>query len=116
MESENSNSILPAVVEALCAADHGEIDWKKDGGRLLPSREQVIEIIEALRSVLFPGYFGISELSNSSILFHVGVPLDRVMRLFEEQIKRGLCFTCGHYTKACPECTQGGGADYQELP
>lgn len=107
MESENNNSILSSVVDALCAADHGEINWKKDGGRLLPSREQVVEIIEALRSVLFPGYFGISELSNSSIRFHVGATLDRVMRLFEEQIRRGLCFTCGHYTKACPECTQG---------
>jgi serine O-acetyltransferase len=67
----------------------------------LPSRDEVIGIVEALRTVLFPGYFGPSDLTTDSIAFHVGSTLDRLRRGLREQIRRGLCFSC----KECdPEC------------
>jgi hypothetical protein len=40
----------------------------------LPSRDVVIEIVEALRSVLFPGYFGFSDVKVESVLYHVAPP------------------------------------------
>jgi serine O-acetyltransferase len=54
----------------------------------------MIGIFDALRSVLFPGYFGISELNAESVKFHVGSTLDRTVRLLEDQVRRGLCFGC----------------------
>jgi serine O-acetyltransferase len=62
----------------------------------LPSRDAVIEIVELLRSVLFPGYFGNSELTPDNAAFHLGSTLDRVQRSLVEQIRRGLCFACDH--------------------
>jgi serine O-acetyltransferase len=60
----------------------------------LPSRDAVIEIVEGLRSALFPGYFGRSELTADNARFHLGSTLDWVQRKLREQIKRGLCFAC----------------------
>jgi serine O-acetyltransferase len=60
----------------------------------LPSRREVIDIVEALRSVLFPGYFGISELSSDSLHFHIGQVLDATRKRLAEQVRRGLCFDC----------------------
>jgi serine O-acetyltransferase len=60
----------------------------------LPSRREVIDIVESLRSVLFPGYFGIAELQSDSLRFHVGQSLDAARRHLTEQIRRGLCFAC----------------------
>jgi len=97
---------LTSVVEALCGATQGGLAWQGCGGRLLPSRAQVIEAVEALRSVLFPGYFGVSELSTESMRFHVGATLDRAARILEEQIMRGFCFVCGNYGLNCPSCEQ----------
>jgi serine O-acetyltransferase len=97
-------NILAEVVDCLCESQHGMLSWKGKGGTLLPSRDQIIEASEALRSVLFPGYFGISELTENNIRFHVGATLDRVLLVLREQIKRGLCFECNHHGLECPAC------------
>ena len=71
----------------------------------LPSRQIVREIVEELRSILFPGYFGFSEIQEES-RFHVGSRLDRVRRTFQEQIKRGICFTCEKGSACLPDCDE----------
>jgi serine acetyltransferase len=60
----------------------------------LPSRDAVTAIVEALRSVLFPGYFGPSDLTEENVSFHIGSTLDRVRRELREQLKCGICFDC----------------------
>lgn len=87
-----------SVVDALCSAegDAGAADV------LLPSRDVVIQIVEDLRSVFFPGYFQaaperLASASSASELkeglrFHVGAALDKVRRDLEEQIGRALRF------------------------
>jgi serine O-acetyltransferase len=60
----------------------------------LPSRDAVIEVVEALRTVLFPGYFGPSDLTEENLAFHIGSTLDRIRRDLREQVKRGICFGC----------------------
>jgi serine O-acetyltransferase len=99
-------NILAEVVGCLCDSEHGMLSWKGKGGRMLPSRDQVVEATEALRSVLFPGYFGISELTEYNMRFHVGATLDRILLVLREQIKRGLCFECDHHGFECPACLE----------
>ncbi|MCX6565040.1 MAG: serine acetyltransferase [Candidatus Aminicenantes bacterium] len=71
----------------------------------LPARDAIISIVEGLRSVLFPGYFGLSEINADSLRFHIGSQLDRLGRSLQEQIKRGLCFLCEKEQNGlCHEC------------
>jgi serine O-acetyltransferase len=44
--------------------------------------------------VVFPGYFGTTELDEESLRYHVGATLDVVSRSLREQVRRGLCFSC----------------------
>ncbi len=60
----------------------------------LPSRANCLKIMQQLRSILFPGYFHLSEFSDEGIGFHVGAILDLVAINLREQIKRGFCFGC----------------------
>lgn len=60
----------------------------------MPSVEALEKIMEMLRGVLFPGYFGRSEITPENMRFHIGATLDTVSRLLSEQIKRGFCFLC----------------------
>ncbi|MFW6181986.1 MAG: serine O-acetyltransferase EpsC [Spirochaetota bacterium] len=98
-----NKNMLASVVDALCDSEHGMLSWKGKEGRLLPSRDRLIEAAEELRSVLFPGYFGVTEITEENMRFHVGATLDRVLLEMREQINRGLCFQCPHHPHA-PEC------------
>lgn len=103
---------LGSVVEKLCEANAGSACAMARNleQRALPSRDVVIEMVEALRSVIFPGYFGPSEVNGASLRFHVGSTLDNTLRTVREQVKRGLCFACGEHPDRFPECDKKASA------
>jgi serine O-acetyltransferase len=93
---------LAPVVQELCA---GDTFADAPGGRLvLPSREIVIQVVEDLRSVLFPGYFGTSDLNHESLQYFVGATLARALRHLEEQVRRGVAFSERHDFETCDHC------------
>ncbi len=99
---------LRTVVASLCEGN-GDVQrprsWNPNDYPL-PSRTDVISMVEELRSVLFPGYFGTAELSPDAMPFHVGATLDRVLTTMREQVKRGLCFACNFDVTRCRFCDE----------
>jgi serine O-acetyltransferase len=87
---------LSAVVDALASAGGrlARSSSKLPCGEPLPSRDVVIGITEALRTVIFPGYFGLAELTSENLRYHLGHTLDGVQRSLQVQVKRGLAFLC----------------------
>jgi len=87
---------LMSLVRALCASDAENMYERTrcPGRRPLPTPEVVREIVESLRSVLFPRYFGKTDLTSETMLFHIGGILNSVRHELCEQILRGLCFAC----------------------
>ena len=82
---------LSPVVEALCRGARELAQFP--GGRIvLPSRAGVARVVDDLRSVVFPGYFGTSDLDHESLEYFVGATLARAMRHLEEEIRRGVAF------------------------
>jgi serine O-acetyltransferase len=109
MSKATEETTLPDVVDGICELNDGLARTTQPLSRQqnLPSREALIEIVESLRSVLFPGYHGNSELGEESVRFHVGATLDRVQHSIEEQVKRALCFFCREKDPSrCPECDE----------
>ena len=94
---------LAALVTALSKAPNGlrRQTCECPNRQPLPSRDAVIGVVEALRTVLFPGYFGPSDLTEESLAFHIGSTLDRIRRDVREQIKRGICFDCKERDGMC---------------
>ena len=64
----------------------------KDGDPL-PSGEMLREIIELSRAILFPGYYGKSEVNQQTVHYHIGVNLERFYHLLVEQVHAALCQT-----------------------
>jgi serine O-acetyltransferase len=99
------DSKLKSIVDALCTEKNGLVAPVRRGhGQPLPSRDAIVGIVESLRSVIFPGYFGTSELDADSMRYHVGATLDRVARELQEQIRRGVCFVCNEPPDECFNC------------
>ncbi len=76
----------------------------KDCGTQLPSRASCLEIMQQLRSVLFPGFFRLAEFSPEALELHVGAILDGVAIALEEQVRRGFCFVCPGDEASPSEC------------
>ncbi|HLP30128.1 MAG TPA: hypothetical protein VK150_02125, partial [Geothrix sp.] len=80
---------LHDVIEALAAAATSLTEMPL-GRREFPSRTALAALVEELRALLFPGYFGPSELTGDTLRYHLGARLDRVLHGFRDQIQRGL--------------------------
>lgn len=64
-------------------------------GDPLPSGTALNELIELCRAIIFPGFYGNSNIINSHTLpHHIGVNVERLYELLSEQIRAGLCFEC----------------------
>jgi serine O-acetyltransferase len=63
-------------------------------GHPLPSRGEVGAVVELIRSVIFPGYFGNRDVTDESLGYHMGATLHRASLILVDEIHRGLCFAC----------------------
>ncbi len=97
---------LAPIVEELCGHSQGltRAGAFNLGAQLLPSRRVLIEVVEGLRGVLFPGYFGVSKVSEETLRFHIGAALDHLRPLLEEQIDHCLAFVCRDAPEKRAEC------------
>lgn len=58
----------------------------------LPSLVTLHEIVELLRAIIFPGYFGEVIVNSNTFEFHLGVKIERLYILLKDQILNGLRF------------------------
>jgi len=99
---------LGPVVDELCRSAGST--FAPNGRVTLPSRQAVLRVVEDLRAVLFPGYFGTSDLHDESLHYFVGATLARALSALEEQICRGFAFTDRHELATCRHCCDAAAA------
>lgn len=81
------------VVDTLCQPESYQAVFHPTGtNRLMPSVAVLEEVVSRLKAVLFPGYFGKSDISAATMRYQIGSSLDTVQHLLTEQIERGECF------------------------
>jgi serine O-acetyltransferase len=67
----------------------------------MPSVELLTDIVERLRSVLFPGFFKESFITPENMAYFVGSKLEKVRRELTRQVERGFCFACDKDEHSC---------------
>ena len=93
MSSYDYTHILTRTVEQLSDnQSYAGLFHHHKEGESLPSAKSLKEIIELSRAILFPGYFGKSNINSRTINYHIGVNIERLFGLLTEQIRAGLCF------------------------
>ncbi len=60
--------------------------------REMPSRTELVAIVEQLSAALFPTHYGARDLTGESIDYFVGDTLGRSLQSLAEQVRRGLQF------------------------
>lgn len=96
-------SQLGRISMLLCGpSPYQPLIYEAPGDSPMPSLEALNEIMSRLRAALFPGYFGSTRISPSSLCYHMSANLDSIFRLLHEQIRRGICFICADSEQQCP--------------
>ena len=96
---------LGSIVDVLSdPSSYSEVFHRANHDVPMPSIERLGEIVDLLKSVLFPGYFGQSEMKPDTIKYYIGSTLDRIFPLLVKQIQRGECFSCTDPAFSCTDC------------
>ena len=74
----------------------------------IPSKESVIEIIDRLKEILFPGYFNRQKLDPVNMRYSLGQTTAVVYDLLCQQICHSIRHDCFRYNQACSDCEQQG--------
>lgn len=99
---------LPSIVEKIIenCTDTGcftHVDFEP-----IPSKQSVIEIIEKLREVIFPGYFNREKLDPVNLKYYMGQTVSVLFDLISEQVTLSIRHDCFRYDKPCSECRDRG--------
>lgn len=99
---------LPSIAEKIIenCADTGcftHVDFEP-----IPSKQSVIEIIEKLREVIFPGYFNREKLDPVNLRYYMGQTVSVLFDLISEQVTLSIRHDCFRYDKPCSECRDRG--------
>ncbi|RJO63778.1 MAG: serine acetyltransferase [Myxococcales bacterium] len=100
----NGKHDIGAIVDRLHACNIRNGAVRNAARKPLPSREEIISIVETLRSVVFPRCFGPQHVEAASLKFHLGSMIDKIYHTLKEQIHRGLCFECDGTRESCTQC------------
>ncbi len=71
------------------------ISYNHIGGPNLPSRQRIVDIWHALRSLLFPGYYEREPVDKESLFCLTGERVAWVRKNLTKQVHRGQCQDCG---------------------
>ncbi len=93
MVNEYTNE-LDTITHAILNSYVEHDKTQRVGEDFLPSRERIIDLLDRIRQLLFPGFFGHKTLTQENIKFHVGNMLSYLLQELGEQIYHCLCY--GH--------------------
>jgi serine O-acetyltransferase len=72
----------------------------------LPSTIELQKLVDILREIIFPGYFGDSKVRAETINYIIGARIHLVYSILSKQINRGFCFYCTDASDECADCKQ----------
>ncbi|HUX00735.1 MAG: serine O-acetyltransferase EpsC [Phycisphaerae bacterium] len=97
---------LPAIIDAIVATYDEVSRINHLDLRPLPSREAVQEILEGLKEILYPGYFGRRNFTPSNIRYHIGDRVYQVYRALADQVYRSILHECRRSEGECDHCRE----------
>jgi serine O-acetyltransferase len=96
---------LDALVDDILTSYRAERGTQRIGEQFLPSRMRIVEMLEEIRQVLFPGYFGRTALTDENVRYHLG---NLLVRLGEDLIRQ--IESCLRYATGARQATGDGRA------
>jgi len=107
---------LPKLVDKIIKNYETIGDMDHLEGKNLPSKKIVIEVLEDLFTVLFPGYLGKEGITKANSKYFLGATLTSVYTRLTSEVEKSLKYICRKITE-CPHdvCLERGQVVVKEL-
>jgi serine O-acetyltransferase len=99
---------LPRIAEEIIDSCNDRECYTHVDYEPIPSRESVIEIIDRLKEILFPGYFARGKLDPVNLRYSMGESAAMLFDMLSDQISRSIRHDCLRYDHHCRECDEQG--------
>ena len=83
---------LDSLSQALLQSYLGDPRAQRIAHRYLPSREAIVEILESVLDLMYPGYFGRQDLNRDNLSAHVANSVAALAPKIEHEIEHCLCY------------------------
>lgn len=98
------NTDLSGLVEAVVGSYRAQEKTRHIDGSVPPNRAAVIEIIELMRELLFPGFFGKQNLTSSRLAYHVGELVGQIHDRLFVQVRNAIRHQAARRGTDCGDC------------
>lgn len=99
---------LPGVVERILAGCGEEQCYTHIDYEPAPSETEVIDILQQLREIVFPGFFSREKIDPVNLKYNMGRQVTLLYDLLSEQITRAVRYECFKFDLECSDCRQRG--------
>ena len=111
IDTQNVSEIrnqLPQIAEQIIDSCNNHVCYTHVDFEPIPSRECVIEIIDRLREILFPGFFTRGKLDPVNLRYSLGKSAVTLFDMLSEQISLSIRHDCFRYNQTCTDCEEQG--------
>ncbi|MBA2882026.1 serine O-acetyltransferase [Desulfosalsimonas propionicica] len=99
---------LPGVVEDILAGCGEEQSYTHIDYEPAPSEAEVIDILQNLREMLFPGFFSREKIDPVNLKYNMGRQVTLLYDMLAEQITRAVRYECFKFDLECSDCRKRG--------
>ena len=99
---------LPKIAEDIIESCSDQECYTHIDYEPIPSKEGVIDILNRLREILFPGYFSRGKVDPVNLKYTLGQSAASLFDMLSEQICHSIRHDCLRYDQPCSECDEQG--------
>lgn len=99
---------LPDVAENIIKSCYDKESYTHIDYEPIPSEGYVVDIINKLREILFPGYFTREKIDPVNLKYYIGQAVSVLFDMLSEQIAHSIRHDCFRYDLPCTECEEQG--------
>lgn len=111
---------VPRIVEMLSGTCSNGACFDHVGPEPIPSKEAVVDIVDRVKRLLYPGYFLKGRLEKFNLGYYFGQEATELFELMSEQVTLALRHDCIRHDLPCVNCEESGQRAtinfMQELP
>jgi serine O-acetyltransferase len=99
---------VPRIVEKLAASCSNGVCFDHVGPEPIPSKQAVVDIVERVKRILYPGYFLKGRLEKFNLDYYIGQEATELYELMSEQVTLALRHDCIRHDLPCVHCEEAG--------
>lgn len=106
MMGASVDAALETLVDGVLASYRSDPRGQHVNRRFLPSRHEILEVVQLLQQLFYPGYVGRQDLTDANLAYHVGTLLSTIREKLHRQIETCLCFAAERAGDPGRSCTE----------